>query len=131
MDPCPRSSDHTREKSSARARRAADDPMLAERGVFESVARILSQLIDIPAANIAASHSLTEDLNLDSMLMLEFLVTAEESFSIPLFDNGRSEFISVGQVVRHVAEARERQGHVPIPPTRNQTTKAKGGETDS
>lgn len=103
MDPCPRTRGQTRE--TARARRSADSPALAEAYVFECIARILSQLINVPAANIAARDSLTEDLNLDSLLMLEFLVTAEESFSIPLFDMGRSEFTSVGQVVGHVADA--------------------------
>jgi len=105
MDPCLRSSVHAPEGSRARTCRPAEIPVLAEEDVFESIARILSQLINVPAANISARDSLTEDPNLDSLLMLEFLVTAEEIFSIPLFGMGRSEFTSVGQVVGHVSEA--------------------------
>jgi acyl carrier protein len=128
MDPCPRSSGRPREESTARPHQPADDPTLAGAYVFESISRILSQLINVPAACISARDSLTEDLNLDSLLMLEFLVTAEEAFSIPLFDIGRSEFTSVGQVVSHVAEALDRQGHISAPPTRNGTTTVRAVE---
>lgn len=79
---------------------------MQHRDVIEGrVRELVEELAPVPAASILPSSRLVEDLSLDSVTILELIVTLEDDFDLPPI--GPSEAFSVAtlaQLQKHIAD---------------------------
>lgn len=61
--------------------------------------------IDIPRDQITETSSLTDDLGLDSLDMVEFVIDLETSFDIELTDAAMESIVTLGDATRAVIDA--------------------------
>ena len=59
----------------------------------------------IPAASIEMDKSFTDDLDVDSLSMVEVVVAAEERFGVKIPDDQVSELATVGDAVNFIVKA--------------------------
>ncbi|KPI29308.1 acyl carrier protein familyprotein [Actinobacteria bacterium OK074] len=71
--------------------------------VYEHVVTVLSDKFEVPAELINPDVTL-EELELDSLAVVELYVTLQEELAVPLDDSAATGELTVGQVARSVAE---------------------------
>jgi len=76
---------------------AQDDVLNEVRAVFASVAKI-------DPADITPEKSLTEDLGVDSLTVIEVVVSIEDRFGVLISDDEWQRFTTVGDLVNHLQQ---------------------------
>ena len=72
---------------------------------FESkVITIVSEAANVEAANIKAETSFVDDLNLDSLDMVEMMMKMEEEFGIEIPEEKTEELKTIGDVTKYLAD---------------------------
>jgi len=70
------------------------------------LAGILAEVAGIRPAGVTLEKSFTEDLDVDSLSMVEIALAAEERFGVKISDDDLPALTTVGDVVSYIAEAR-------------------------
>ena len=86
----------TREKRERRTMALTHDAVLA--GIKE----IVEEVAGIPAASIEMGKNFTDDLDVDSLSMVEVVVAAEERFGVKIPDEQVTELKTVGDAVNFI-----------------------------
>ncbi len=73
--------------------------------VFEELRKIIAEIKDIPEEEIKLESSFAEDLEADSLDIVEMLMLLEEKFDIQIPEEESEKMKKVGDVVKYV-EAR-------------------------
>jgi acyl carrier protein len=73
--------------------------------VFEELKKIIAEIKDIPEADIKPESSFAEDLEADSLDIVEMLMLLEEKFNIQIPEEDSEKMKKVEDVVKYV-EAR-------------------------
>ena len=78
---------------------------LSPADVLAGLKEIVEEVAGIPAATIELDKSFTDDLDVDSLSMVEVVVAAEERFGVKIPDDQVSELTTVGDAVNFIVKA--------------------------
>lgn len=70
--------------------------------VLEKVAKIISNHFDIDADNVTDTLNIKEDLNADSISVMEFVLELEDEFGIEISDEDAENIETVGLAVDYL-----------------------------
>lgn len=70
--------------------------------VLEKVAKIISNHFDIEAENVTDTLNIKEDLNADSISVMEFVLELEDEFGIEISDEDAENIETVGLAVDYL-----------------------------
>jgi acyl carrier protein len=75
---------------------------LSQADVLAGLKEIVEEVAGIPAASIEMDKSFSEDLDVDSLSMVEVVVAAEERFGIKIPDESVTDLATVGDAVNFI-----------------------------
>lgn len=78
---------------------------LAQADVLAGIKEIVEEVAGIPAADIEMDKNFTEDLEVDSLSMVEVVVACEERFGVKIPDDQVAELATVGDAVNFIVKA--------------------------
>ncbi|MEU8919575.1 acyl carrier protein [Kitasatospora sp. NPDC048545] len=70
--------------------------------VLEGLAEIVNEIAGIPTEDVALDKSFTDDLDVDSLSMVEVVVAAEERFEVKIPDDEVKNLKTVGDAVDYI-----------------------------
>ncbi|MDH6705372.1 acyl carrier protein [Kitasatospora sp. MAA19] len=70
--------------------------------VLEGLAEIVNEIAGIPVEDVALDKSFTDDLDVDSLSMVEVVVAAEERFDVKIPDDEVKNLKTVGDAVDYI-----------------------------
>jgi len=77
---------------------------MAERAeVFTKVAALMAKHFDVPQDSIKDETNLVDDLQADSIKIMELILDMEDEFDIEVSDEEAEKITTVGQVVDYLA----------------------------
>jgi acyl carrier protein len=75
---------------------------MTEHEIFVAFAAIVEELSGVPASRVTLTADLADDLNIDSLVMVEVIVATQDRFHIEIPDEDLKDFKSVHDVVNYV-----------------------------
>jgi len=78
---------------------------LSQQEILAGLAEIVNEVAGIPAADVQLDKSFTDDLDVDSLSMVEVVVAAEEKFGVRIPDDDVKNLKTVGDAVSYIEEA--------------------------
>ncbi|MEK6649245.1 MAG: acyl carrier protein [Actinomycetota bacterium] len=78
---------------------------LSQAEVLIGIKEIVEEVAGIPAASIEMDKNFTDDLDVDSLSMVEVVVAAEERFGVKIPDDQVSALATVGDAVNFIVKA--------------------------
>jgi acyl carrier protein len=76
--------------------------VMAEQEIFDRFAALIEEYFEIPANDVTRETDLVDDLQIDSLSMVEIVVSMTIEFNIEIPDEAIQEFKTVGDVVNYV-----------------------------
>ncbi|GGQ51436.1 acyl carrier protein [Kitasatospora griseola] len=76
--------------------------MATQTEVLEGLAEIVNEIAGIPVEDVALDKSFTDDLDVDSLSMVEVVVAAEERFGAKIPDDEVKNLKTVGDAVNFI-----------------------------
>ena len=73
--------------------------------ITEGLAEILEEVAGVNPSDVAESKSFTDDLDVDSLSMVEVVVAAEEKFGVSIPDDEVKNLKTVGDAVSFIENA--------------------------
>ncbi len=73
-----------------------------EAEITEGLAEIVNEIAGIPTEDVKAEKSFTDDLDVDSLSMVEVVVAAEERFDVKIPDDDVKNLKTVGDAVSYI-----------------------------
>ena len=77
---------------------------LTQAEVLVGIKEIVEEVAGIPAASIEMDKNFTDDLDVDSLSMVEVVVAAEERFGVKIPDDQVSALATVGDAVNFIVK---------------------------
>ena len=78
---------------------------ITEQEVLAGIKEIVEEVAGVPGSDIEMSKNFTDDLDVDSLSMVEVVVAAEERFGIKIPDDQVSGMLTVGDAVNFIVKA--------------------------
>ena len=75
---------------------------LAQADVLAGLKEIIEEVAGIPAATVEMDKNFTDDLDVDSLSMVEVVVAAEEKFGVKIPDEEVTKMATVGDAVNFI-----------------------------
>jgi acyl carrier protein len=72
--------------------------------ILEGLAEIVNEIAGIPVEDVELDKSFTDDLDVDSLSMVEVVVAAEERFSVKIPDDDVKNLKTVGDAVTYILD---------------------------
>ena len=79
--------------------------MASTEEIRTDLAEIVNEVAGIPAEDVQMDKSFTEDLDVDSLSMVEVVVAAEEKFGVKIPDDEVKNLATVGDAVKFIEGA--------------------------
>ena len=79
--------------------------MATEQEILSGLAEIVNEVAGVPAADVQLDKSFIDDLDIDSLSMVEVVVAAEEKFDVKIPDDDVKDLSTVGDAVAYIAKA--------------------------
>lgn len=70
------------------------------------LAEIVNEIAGVPAADVQLDKSFIDDLDIDSLSMVEVVVAAEEKFDVKIPDDEVKNLATVGDAVAYIERAK-------------------------
>ena len=78
---------------------------ITEQEVLAGIKEIVEEVAGVPGSDIEMSKNFTDDLDVDSLSMVEVVVAAEERFGSKIPDDQVSGILTVGDAVNFIVKA--------------------------
>lgn len=75
----------------------------SEKEILDGLAEIIDEIAGVPAAEVTPEKSFVDDLDIDSLSMVEIAVQAEDKFGVKIPDDELANLKTVGDAVDYVA----------------------------
>ncbi|GAA1584422.1 hypothetical protein GCM10009789_42650 [Kribbella sancticallisti] len=85
--------------------RKGTQQMASTEEIRSSLAEIVNEIAGIPVEDVQLDKSFTDDLDVDSLSMVEVVVAAEEKFSVKIPDDEVKNLKTVGDAVAFIERA--------------------------
>ncbi|MEY3684938.1 MAG: hypothetical protein RLZZ394_769 [Actinomycetota bacterium] len=82
-----------------------EEMALSEGAVLQGLKEILEEVVGIKPGDVESSKDFSNDLDVDSLSMVEVVVAAEERFGIKIPDEAVSDMKTVGDAVAYIVKA--------------------------
>lgn len=79
--------------------------MATQQEILDGLAEIVNEVAGVPAADVQLEKSFVDDLDIDSLSMVEVVVAAEEKFGVKIPDDDVKGLKTVGDAVTYIAGA--------------------------
>jgi acyl carrier protein len=79
--------------------------MASTEEIRAELADIVNEVTGIPVDDVQLDKSFTDDLDVDSLSMVEVVVAAEEKFSVRIPDDAVKDLKTVGDAVSYIEKA--------------------------
>lgn len=73
--------------------------------ILAGLAEIVNDTVGVPVEDVQPDKSFTDDLDIDSLSMVEVVVAAEEKFGIKIPDENVADLRTVGDAVNFISQA--------------------------
>ena len=73
--------------------------------VLAGIKEIVEEVAGIPAASVEMDKNFTDDLDVDSLSMVEVVVAAEERFGVKIPDENVTDLLTVADAVNFIVNA--------------------------
>ncbi|MEV0281362.1 acyl carrier protein [Streptomyces sp. NPDC050610] len=80
--------------------------MVSNTDILNAVAEIVEEIAGVDSAEVTTEKSFADDLDIDSLLMVEITVQVEDSFEVRIPDDQVAGLRTVGDVVSYIADHR-------------------------
>ena len=77
----------------------------SEQEILEGLAGIVNEVAGTPVADVTSEKSFVDDLDIDSLSMVEVVVAAEERFGVKIPDDDVKGLQTVGDAVTYIEKA--------------------------
>ena len=78
---------------------------IAPEQIREQLAEIVNEVAGVPADQVQLDKSFVDDLDVDSLSMVEIAVVAEERFEVRIPDEEIKNLVTVGDAVTYIERA--------------------------
>lgn len=78
---------------------------ITEQEVLAGIKEIVEEVAGVPGSDIEMSKNFTDDLDVDSLSMVEVVVASEERFGVKIPDDQVTELKTVGDAVNFIVKA--------------------------
>jgi acyl carrier protein len=78
---------------------------MSDQNLLDALAEIVQEATGIPAARVVPAASFTDDLDIDSLSMVEIATMAEDRFGIAIPDAELSKLKTVADVLDYLTQA--------------------------
>ena len=78
-----------------------------EQEILEGLGEIVEEIAGVPAADVTPGKSFVDDLDIDSLAMVEIAVAAQDKFGVEIPDEQLKDLATVQDVVTFVAKNTE------------------------
>jgi acyl carrier protein len=83
-----------------------ESPMaLSQDEIKDALAEIVNEIAGVPQEEVKLERSFTDDLDVDSLSMVEVVVAAEERFDVKIPDDDVKNLKTVGDAVQYIQRA--------------------------
>ncbi|SDK71134.1 acyl carrier protein [Nonomuraea jiangxiensis] len=73
-----------------------------EQDILESVSKIINEITGIPASEVTPEKSFVDDLDIDSLSMVEIAVAAQDEFGVEIPDDQLKNLKTVKDVLNFI-----------------------------
>nr|WP_307855846.1 acyl carrier protein [Kibdelosporangium banguiense] len=74
--------------------------------ILDALATIVQEVTDIDSAEVTVEKSFTDDLDVDSLSMVEITMQVEDMFAVKIPDEKIAELRTIGDAVSYIADRR-------------------------
>jgi len=78
---------------------------VSEQEILEGLAAIVNEVAGTPVADVLPEKSFVDDLDIDSLSMVEVVMAAEDKFGVTIPDNEVKNLTTVGDAVSYIVKA--------------------------
>ncbi|MCO1577773.1 MULTISPECIES: acyl carrier protein [unclassified Crossiella] len=78
--------------------------MASEKEILDGLAEIIEEVAGVDQADVAAEKSFVDDLDIDSLSMVEVAVQAEDKFGVKIPDDELVNLKTVGDAVAYISK---------------------------
>ncbi len=78
---------------------------MTEQDILSGLAEIVNDVAGTPISDIQPDKHFTDDLDIDSLSMVEVVVAAEEKFGVKIPDDDVKNLATVGDAVAYIQQA--------------------------
>jgi acyl carrier protein len=75
---------------------------MTEQEILEGLGEIVEEIAGVPAADVTPDKSFVDDLDIDSLAMVEIAVAAQDKFGVEIPDDQLKDLATVQDVVNFV-----------------------------
>ena len=72
--------------------------------MFEKICELLADKFDADASTMTMDTKIKEDLNADSLDVVELMMALEENFGITISDEEATQMSTIGDIVKYIEE---------------------------
>jgi acyl carrier protein len=80
---------------------------MTEQEILEGLGEIVEEIAGVPAAEVTPAKSFVDDLDIDSLAMVEIAVAAQDKFGVEIPDDQLKDLTTVQDVVNFVIKNTE------------------------
>jgi acyl carrier protein len=80
---------------------------MTEQEILEGLGEIVEEIAGVPAADVTPDKSFVDDLDIDSLAMVEIAVAAQDKFGVEIPDDQLKDLATVQDVVNFVSKNTE------------------------
>jgi acyl carrier protein len=77
---------------------------MTEQEILEGLGEIVEDIAGVPAAEVTPEKSFVDDLDIDSLAMVEIAVAAQDKFGVEIPDDQLKDLTTVQDVVNYVSK---------------------------
>ena len=77
---------------------------MTEQEILAGLGEIIEEIAGVPADEVTPSKSFADDLDIDSLSMVEIAVAAQDKFGVEIPDDQLKDLVTVQDVINFVAK---------------------------